>query len=58
MDDRNKGGRPAVPEDAKRTVARMVRLTKEEASELDVARDRVPFARFVREAALEKARQK
>lgn len=36
----------------------MLRLSQAEAAYIDKARGRVPFARFVREAALEKARQK
>jgi len=58
MDEKSKGGRPPV--ENPRGKVRGVRFTEAEASEIDAAADRagVKTARFIREAALEKARQK
>ena len=58
MTEKSKIGRPALPDADKRSATSMVRLTADEVHELDVARGGVPLARFIREAALEKARQK
>jgi len=58
MDEKSKGGRP--PAENPLGKVRGVRFTEAEADEIDAAAERagVKPARFIREAALKKARQK
>jgi len=52
----NKGGRPRKSEDDKRQLQRVVRFTPAEIAMIDSARGSTPLARYMREAALERAR--
>lgn len=58
MDDRSRGGRPPAQDPLGK--ARGVRFTEGEAVKIDAAAERAgtKTARFIQEAALEKARQK
>jgi hypothetical protein len=58
MDEKSRGGRPPAQDPLGKV--RGVRFTESEAAEIDDAAERagVKTARFIREAALKKARQK